>query len=133
MLANKKENKNIIIAKSKNNEKAKIDIKKDTVKPENVSKDNKTGRKQNNKIADKTPGNTKTSEKVEKKVNIETPKRVKFVLKNNSMQGAVDYYKSVRQSPNIPYDSRKQPVKTNLKPSTPSPINPFTKKKFRSK
>lgn len=63
----------------------------------------------------------------------ETPKKVKFVLKNNSMQGTIDYYKSVRQSPSIPYDSSKRPSKTNLKVSTPSPINPFFKKKLRLK
>ncbi|XP_034827453.1 ribosomal RNA processing protein 1 homolog [Maniola hyperantus] len=68
-----------------------------------------------------------------KKVNMETPKKVKFVLKNNSMQETVDYYKSVRQSPNIPFDSSKLPTKTNLKPSTPSPINPFFKKKLKLK
>uniref|UniRef100_A0A2H1VAI4 SFRICE_007120 n=1 Tax=Spodoptera frugiperda TaxID=7108 RepID=A0A2H1VAI4_SPOFR len=62
-----------------------------------------------------------------------TPKKVKFVLKNNSMQQPVDYYKSVRQSPNIPFDGSKKPTKTNLKPSTPSPINPFFKKKLRLK
>ncbi|KAJ2943431.1 hypothetical protein O0L34_g12237 [Tuta absoluta] len=62
-----------------------------------------------------------------------TPKKVKFVLKNNSMQETVDYYKSVRQSPNIPFDSKKTPSKTNLKPSTPSPINPFFKKKWNLK
>ncbi|XP_063392281.1 ribosomal RNA processing protein 1 homolog [Cydia fagiglandana] len=59
-----------------------------------------------------------------------TPKKVKFVLKNNSMQGTVDYYKSIRESPNIPFDSSKRPSKTNLKVSTPSPINPFFKKKM---
>lgn len=60
-------------------------------------------------------------------------KRVKFVLKNNCMQGPVEYYQSVRRSPSIPFDSRKRPSKTNLKPSTPSPINPFFKKKMRIK
>ncbi|XP_041971140.1 ribosomal RNA processing protein 1 homolog [Aricia agestis] len=67
------------------------------------------------------------------KKTMETPKKVKFVLKNNSMQGPVDYYKSVRESPSIPFDSSKKPTKTNLKPSTPSPINPFFKKKLRLK
>ncbi|CAH0602048.1 unnamed protein product [Chrysodeixis includens] len=65
------------------------------------------------------------------KNHFDTPKKVKFVLKNNSMQQPFDYYKSVRQSPNIPFDSTKQPSKTNLKPSTPSPINPFFKKKLK--
>ncbi|XP_028165179.1 ribosomal RNA processing protein 1 homolog [Ostrinia furnacalis] len=74
----------------------------------------------------------KTNEVTQKK-SFETPKKVKFVLKNNSMQGTIDYYKSVRQSPNIPYDGSKKPTKTNLKPSTPSPLNPFAKKKLRLK
>ncbi|XP_023940735.2 ribosomal RNA processing protein 1 homolog [Bicyclus anynana] len=78
-------------------------------------------------------GNIKKEGSPKKKVNMETPKKVKFVLKNNGMQGTVDYYKSVRQSPNIPFDSSKQPIKTNLKPSTPSPINPFFKKKLKLK
>lgn len=69
------------------------------------------------------------SEKKLDSTSYNTPKRVKFVLKNNSMQRTVDYYKSVRQSPSIPFDSAKKPSKTNLKPSTPSPINPFFKKK----
>lgn len=78
-------------------------------------------------------GNGTKKDSPRKKPNMETPKKVKFVLKNNSMQGTVDYYKSVRQSPNIPFDSSKQPTKTNLKPSTPSPINPFFKKKLKKK
>lgn len=70
-------------------------------------------------------------EKTDKNSSLHTPKKVQFVLKNNSMQGTVDYYRSVRQSPNIPFDSSKKPNKTNLKPSTPSPINPFFKKKMK--
>lgn len=73
------------------------------------------------------------TEKVDKNSSFHTPKKVKFVLKNNSMQGTMEYYKSVRKSPNIPFDSSKRPFKTNLKPSTPSPINPFFKKKLRKK
>lgn len=73
------------------------------------------------------------TEKHDKNSSLCTPKKVKFVLKNNSMQGAMDYYKSVKQSPNIPFDSSKRPIKTNLKPSTPSPINPFFKKKMKFK
>ncbi|CAG4949155.1 unnamed protein product [Parnassius apollo] len=67
------------------------------------------------------------------KLSLDTPKKVKFVLKNNGAQAPIDYYKSVKQSPNIPFDSSKQPSKTNLKPSMPSPINPFFKKKLRLK
>lgn len=73
------------------------------------------------------------ADKTDKNSSLHTPKKVKFVLKNNSMQGTIDYYKSVKQSPNIPFDSSKKPVKTNLKPSTPSPINPFFKKKIKLK
>ncbi|KAG7295443.1 hypothetical protein JYU34_021621 [Plutella xylostella] len=76
----------------------------------------------------------KSEKKGDKNTSYSTPKKVKFVLKNNSMQETIDYYKSVRQSPNIPYDGSKKPSKTNLKPnSTPSPINPFFKKKLRLK
>jgi ribosomal RNA-processing protein 1 len=75
----------------------------------------------------------KTEKESSQKKVFDSPKKVKFVLKNNSMQGTVDYYKSVRQSPSIPFDSSKKPSKTNLKPSSPSPINPFFKKKLRIK
>ncbi|XP_026740190.1 ribosomal RNA processing protein 1 homolog [Trichoplusia ni] len=74
---------------------------------------------------------TKKIENSDKNNHFDTPKKVKFVLKNNSMQQPFDYYKSVRQSPNIPFDSSRKPSKTNLKPSTPSPINPFFKKKLK--
>ncbi|KPJ17369.1 Ribosomal RNA processing protein 1-like [Papilio machaon] len=73
----------------------------------------------------------KGTKSINAKLSLNTPKKVKFVLKNNGAQAPVDYYKSVKQSPNIPFDSSKQPIKTNLKPSTPSPINPFFKKKLR--
>ncbi|XP_038219940.1 ribosomal RNA processing protein 1 homolog [Zerene cesonia] len=88
----------------------------------NDTKANRTDRKE---------AKVKNYQKQVDKKDMETPKKVKFVLKNNCMQGPVDYYKSVRQSPNIPYDSSKKPIKTNLKPSTPSPINPFFKKKLK--
>lgn len=74
---------------------------------------------------------TKKLDKSDKNNHFESPKKVKFVLKNNSKQEPVDYYKSVRQSPSIPFDGTKRPSKTNLKPSTPSPINPFFKKKLK--
>lgn len=79
----------------------------------------------------KTKISPKGAKSINAKLSLNTPKKVKFVLKNNGAQAPVDYYKSVRQSPNIPFDSSKQPTKTNLKPSTPSPINPFFKKKLR--
>lgn len=75
----------------------------------------------------------KRHDRLELSKTFDSPKKVKFVLKNNSMQGTIDYYKSVRQSPSIPFDSSKKPTKTNLKVSTPSPINPFFKKKLRLK
>lgn len=73
------------------------------------------------------------TEKTDKNSSLHSPKKVKFVLKNNSMQGTIDYYKSVKKSPSIPFDSSKKPNKTNLKPSTPSPINPFFKKQLKFK
>lgn len=75
----------------------------------------------------------KTDKPANSKLSLDTPKKVKFVLKNNGAQAPIDYYKSVRQSPNIPFDSSKIPTKTNLKPSMPSPINPFFKKKLKLK
>lgn len=91
-----------------------------------------------NKISDKLNKASKDtamkSSPLKASVSFGTPKNVKFALKNNSMQGLMDYYKSVRKSPSIPFDSSKQPTKTNLKiNSTPSPINPFHKKKLRMK
>ncbi|XP_026483451.2 ribosomal RNA processing protein 1 homolog [Vanessa tameamea] len=111
------ENKNVVNGKSS---KAKVEPKLVVNKVKNYQKQTNAN-------------NLKKETSPKKKVILETPKKVKFVLKNNSMQGPVDYYKSVRQSPSIPYDSSKKPNKTNLKPSTPSPINPFFKKKFKSK
>lgn len=86
-----------------------------------------------NKLRNYSKQLQKDTKSIDNKINFETPKKVKFVLKNNSMQKPVDYYKSVRQSPSIPFDSSKKPNKTNLKPSSPSPINPFFKKKLRMK
>ncbi|KAJ0182909.1 hypothetical protein K1T71_000885 [Dendrolimus kikuchii] len=102
-----------------------------------ISKEHKSSAKSDKSpvlVVNKIKSFQKCTVKEQKRVKaFDTPKRVKFVLKNNSMQGPVDYYKSVRQSPNIPFDSSKKPVKTNLKPSTPSPINPFFKKKLKMK
>ncbi|XP_013192608.2 ribosomal RNA processing protein 1 homolog [Amyelois transitella] len=58
-----------------------------------------------------------------------TPKRVKFVLKNNSAQLPAEYARAVRSRPAVPYDARKLPTKGNLKPSAPSARNPFTRNK----
>ncbi|CAH4032386.1 unnamed protein product [Pieris brassicae] len=134
VLVNKKENKNVIIPKNKTNEKTKAESKNDVKldKKEPVAKAEKKDKKQNKK-EEKTPVKTKSFAKAAKNVNVESPKKVKFVLKNNCKQETVDYYESIRQSPNIPFDSSKKPAKTNLKPSTPSPINPFFKKKLRLK
>ncbi|CAG9576882.1 unnamed protein product [Danaus chrysippus] len=100
-------------------------------KNEKINKENK----RNEESERVTPSKMKNYQKATqakkespKKVRLETPKRVKFVLKKNSMQLPVEYYKSVERSPDIPYDGNRRPAKTNLKPSTPSPINPFFKK-----
>lgn len=59
-------------------------------------------------------------------------KKVMIALKNNTSQHVIDYFKSVKQSPEIPFDGLKRPSKTALKPNTlPSPINPFYKKKLK--
>lgn len=61
-----------------------------------------------------------------------TRKKVMIALKNNTSQHVIDYFKSVKQSPEIPFDGLKRPSKTALKPNTlPSPINPFYKKKLK--
>ncbi|XP_030041016.2 ribosomal RNA processing protein 1 homolog [Manduca sexta] len=99
----------------------------------NKSPDKKLGKDKPIVLVNKVKNFQKSTKKDAERKLLTTPKKVKFVLKNNSMQGAVDYYKSVRQSPNIPYNPSKKPTKTNLKPSTPSPINPFFKKKLKLK
>ncbi|CAK1546398.1 unnamed protein product [Leptosia nina] len=103
--------------------------KKGLAQKQTNSRNHENNNKNKNQPNGKTKGFTKPAN--EKKVNLDSPKKVKFVLKNNCKQGTVDYYKSVRQSPDIPFDSNKKPDKANLKPGTPSPINPFFKKKLR--
>lgn len=58
-------------------------------------------------------------------------KKVKIVLQKNMAQNPHEYIQQVRLSPNVPYDSKKQPSKSLLKPNLmPSPINPFYMKKL---
>lgn len=58
-------------------------------------------------------------------------KKVDIVIAKNTMHSVQDYFKTVRQSPDIPYDGSKKPGKTSLKPNAmPSPVNPFYKKKY---
>lgn len=58
-------------------------------------------------------------------------KKVKIVLQKNTIQKPSDYIQQVRSSPQVPYDAGKVPAKGLLKPNlTPSPINPFYKKKI---
>lgn len=58
-------------------------------------------------------------------------KNVKIMLKMNQSQEAVEYLRQVKQSPNLPYDSDRKPLKGVLKPNLmPSPINPFYKKQL---
>ncbi|XP_063898729.1 ribosomal RNA processing protein 1 homolog [Helicoverpa armigera] len=128
----------------KNNKKVQKSVEKPTQNGKNKKQENTNSPKVDNSPKSKSPAlvvnnkvkqfqkQTKKTENM-KSNHYDTPKKVKFALKNNSMQQPVDYYKSVRQSPSIPFDSSKQPSKTNLKPSTPSPINPFFKKKLRLK
>ncbi|CAG4986180.1 unnamed protein product [Colias eurytheme] len=137
-----KSKKNEVIVNGSRNKPKVLDSK--PVKKENIPKETtKLVKKEANKEkqiktndakTNKTDNKESRAKNYQKQVdnkNMETPKKVKFVLKNNCMQGTIDYYKSVRQSPNIPFDSSKKPNKTNLKPSTPSPINPFFKKKLK--
>lgn len=128
----------------KNNKKVQKNVEKPTQNGKNKKQENTNSPKIDNSPKNKSStlvvnNKVKQFQKQTKKTenmksnHYDTPKKVKFALKNNSMQQPVDYYKSVRQSPSIPFDSSKQPSKTNLKPSTPSPINPFFKKKLRLK
>lgn len=56
-------------------------------------------------------------------------KKVKIVLQMNKSQEATEYIRQLKQSPNLPFDSSKKPLKGVLKPNLmPSPINPFYKK-----
>lgn len=56
-------------------------------------------------------------------------KKVKIVLQMNKSQEATEYIRQLKQSPNLPFDSNKKPLKGVLKPNLmPSPINPFYKK-----
>ncbi|XP_063372257.1 ribosomal RNA processing protein 1 homolog [Cydia amplana] len=116
----------------------KASVRNVNVKGSADKKENKLSKKEKTKGAKGSEAKLLVNNKVKKfrkqdknnSLNMSTPKKVKFVLKNNSMQGTVDYYKSIRESPSIPYDGSKRPSKTNLKVSTPSPINPFFKKKM---
>ncbi|CAH1642369.1 unnamed protein product [Spodoptera littoralis] len=135
----KTDSRSEVLVKDKNKKSEKVKSNQKSVATQNVNNKNE----KNTKIAknptvvvNKVKQFQKHINKFDKKTEncqFSTPKKVKFVLKNNSMQQPVDYYKSVRQSPNIPFDGSKKPTKTNLKPSTPSPINPFLKKKLRLK
>lgn len=56
-------------------------------------------------------------------------KRVTISLKMNKSQEVAEYMRQLKQSPSLPYDSAKKPLKGALKPNlTPSPINPFYKR-----
>lgn len=58
-------------------------------------------------------------------------KRVIIALNKNIAQSPHEYIKQVKDSPNLPYDSSKKPMKSLLKPNViPSPINPFYQKKI---
>lgn len=59
-------------------------------------------------------------------------KKVNIALAKNTSHAVIDYFKSVKQSPEIPFDGGKKPRKTSLKPnSMPSPVNPFYKHKLK--
>ncbi|XP_055389795.1 ribosomal RNA processing protein 1 homolog [Condylostylus longicornis] len=71
--------------------------------------------------------------KKQKLLNVSLPekKRVKIALAKNMIQKPSEYIKQIRNSPQLPYDADKKPMKSLLKPNQmPSPINPFYKKKI---
>lgn len=84
-------------------------------------------------VAKSTVPQTSTPVNTKPVLSIATPasakKNVKIVLKMNQSQEAVEYIRQLKQSPNIPFDSNRKPLKGALKPNLmPSPINPFYKK-----
>lgn len=79
----------------------------------------------------KTPVNKLTSAAVQLKTPTSSGKRVKIMLERNMAQEKSEYFRQLRNSPQIPFDSTKKPLKGLLKPhSMPSPINPYYKKKI---
>lgn len=58
-------------------------------------------------------------------------KKVVIALHNNQFQTTHQYIQKLRESPQVPFDSKLKPTKGLLKPnSMPSPINPFYRKKL---
>lgn len=71
------------------------------------------------------------SAKKEAKVETTPCKRVKIVLQKNTAQDSSEYIATIKNSPQVPWDSSKKPTKGLLKPNLlPSPINPFYKKRI---
>ncbi|KAK3907876.1 Ribosomal RNA processing protein 1-like protein [Frankliniella fusca] len=83
------------------------------------------GNKLKNPFASPAPGsNFKTPSSSSKKVN--------FVLQRNTAQATSDYFRTLRENPEIPYDANKEPKRSALKPSPySSPVNPFYKRKLK--
>lgn len=58
-------------------------------------------------------------------------KKVNFVLQRNRAQAESEYFQTLRENPDIPYDANKEPPRGVLKPSPySSPVNPFYKRKL---
>lgn len=59
-------------------------------------------------------------------------KKVNFVLQKNTAQATSEYFRTLRENPEIPYDANKEPKRSALKPSPySSPVNPFYKRKLK--
>ncbi|XP_034247938.1 ribosomal RNA processing protein 1 homolog [Thrips palmi] len=58
-------------------------------------------------------------------------KKVNFALQRNRAQCESEYYRTLRENPDVPYDANKEPPRGVLKPSPySSPVNPFYKHNF---
>lgn len=79
----------------------------------------------------KTPASTTPRIQLPQSNGNSSGKRVIIALNKNKAQSPHEYIKQVKDSPNLPYDSSKKPMKSLLKPNViPSPINPFYQKKI---
>lgn len=83
------------------------------------------------KLGDKTQKFLNQSDPGTGKFPESSEKRVKIALYKNVSQETDEYIKTLENSPQVPYDSSRKPIKGLLKPnSMPSPINPFYMKKI---
>lgn len=96
--------------------------------PESVKSITITSLKKQKKLSMPTPSIAKQNG-LPKPIIASSEKKVKIMLKMNTSQEPTEYINQLKQSPQLPYDSARRPVKGVLKPNLmPSPINPFYRK-----